>query len=80
MSCLIKNLKQVIKMINQSKKKKKGHRQLNKIRKKVEEQNETINKEIKKIYFKKEQTRNPGVKNTVIALKKSLEVFNSRLD
>lgn len=62
------------------KKKKKGHRQLNKIRKKVEEQNETINKEIKKIYFKKEQTRNPGVKNTVIALKKSLEVFNSRLD
>lgn len=79
MSCLIKNLKQVIKMINQSKKKK-GHRQLNKIRKKVEEQNETINKEIKKIYFKKEQTRNPGVKNTVIALKKSLEVFNSRLD
>lgn len=80
MSCLIKNLKQVIKMINQSKKKKKGHRQLNKIRKKVEEQNETINKEIKNIYFKKEQTRNPGVKNTVIALKKSLEVFNSRLD
>ena len=60
------------------------YRQLNKIRKTVQEQNEKFNKEIETIKKKKTkketQNRNPMLQNTVTKLKESIESFNNRLN